>query len=310
MQLNAREETPVVSVWMITYNHEKFIRQSIESVLMQKTNFPIELVIGEDCSTDGTRKIIEELEQKYPQVIKPVYHKSNVGAARNAYEFCLPKLKGKYVACLEGDDYWMDPFKLQKQVDFLEANPDYILSFHDCKVVDRDNKVLKEGRLAENFKKDLPQESIILGSLIPTNTVLFRNRVITCPKEIFSVTNNDTFLFALLGQHGKAKFSNDVQPSAYRVHDGGIWSSIDNLEKRKSGLNTYEQLYKVIDSKYKHLIKKALFTRRLMLIKQNKSVLDSIKYYINSYNYFYFGNGMYKTWLKSHYDLLKQLYRN
>jgi len=116
---------PLVSIWMITYNHEKYLSQALEGVLMQKTSFNYEIVIGEDCSTDGTRNVLESYVKKYSNLIKPLFHDKNVGAFRNAYEFVLPLCHGKYIACLEGDDFWTDPFKLQKQVDFLEKNPDY-----------------------------------------------------------------------------------------------------------------------------------------------------------------------------------------
>lgn len=132
--MNAIDNSPMLSVWMVAYNHEKFIRQSLESVLKQKTNFAFEVIIGEDCSTDNTRAIIREFEAKYPQIIKPIYHTSNVGAYRNAYEFCYPQLKGKYIACLEADDYWLDENKLQQQVDMLENDDKAALCFTQVKV--------------------------------------------------------------------------------------------------------------------------------------------------------------------------------
>ena len=114
----------VVSVCMITYNHENYIREAIEGVLMQKTNFPIELIIGEDCSTDNTRAIVIEYANKYPQTIHTLLTVENVGMTKNFYK-TLKAATGKYIALCEGDDYWIDSQKLQKQVDFLEANEEY-----------------------------------------------------------------------------------------------------------------------------------------------------------------------------------------
>src|ERR1017187_3141169 len=94
-----------VSIIMPAYNCEKYIRQAVESVLQQNTNFPIELIIGEDSSTDNTRAIVQEFENKYPRIIKPIYLESNVGVVRNRFEFCYPKLSGKYIACIDSDDY-------------------------------------------------------------------------------------------------------------------------------------------------------------------------------------------------------------
>lgn len=112
---------PLVSVWMITYNHEKFIAQAIDSVIMQKTNFDYEIVIGEDCSTDRTREIVLEYKAKHPDKFKLLLQEKNVGMMQN-FIVTLKTCNGKYIALLEGDDYWTDPLKLQKQVDFLQAN--------------------------------------------------------------------------------------------------------------------------------------------------------------------------------------------
>ena len=117
-------EKPLVSVFMITYNHEKFIAQAIEGVLMQKTNFPFELIIGEDCSTDRTREIVVDYAQRFPEIIKPILHEKNVGMKSNM-NTCMQACSGKYTAICEGDDYWIDSLKLQKQVGFLEAHSDF-----------------------------------------------------------------------------------------------------------------------------------------------------------------------------------------
>lgn len=125
---------PIVSVFVMTYNHELFIEQSLEGILMQKTNFDVEIVVGEDCSTDNTRKIVLNYANKYPGKFKLLLHKQNIGALANqnaVFQSCT----GKYIAFCEGDDYWTDPLKLQKQVDFLEANEDYGLVHTGCKSI-------------------------------------------------------------------------------------------------------------------------------------------------------------------------------
>ena len=128
----------MVSVFMLAYNHEKYIAEAIDSVLMQKTDFDFDIVIGEDCSTDATRRIVLEDAQKYPNKIKPILHNVNVGAMLNQ-RYVLEACTGKYVAMCEGDDYWTDPFKLQKQVDFLEANKEYVLATHGYRIVKYDS---------------------------------------------------------------------------------------------------------------------------------------------------------------------------
>lgn len=124
--------TPLLSIVTITYNHEPFIAKTIEGVLMQQVKFPIELIIAEDCSTDGTRAICQRYAEEYPELIRLITSDSNVGAIANERRAMLAA-RGKYIAFCEGDDYWTDPLKLQKQVDFLESHPDYSVTFHRCK---------------------------------------------------------------------------------------------------------------------------------------------------------------------------------
>lgn len=124
-----RERIPV-SIFMLTYNQERYIRQALDSILMQKVNFEYEIVIGDDCSTDSTPDILKEYYRKWPDRIKLILRKKNVGVTKNLYDV-LRKMRGDYVACLEGDDYWTDENKLQKQYDFLEANREYVACVHD-----------------------------------------------------------------------------------------------------------------------------------------------------------------------------------
>ena len=124
--------SPLLSVVTLTYNHEPYIAQCIEGVLAQKTSFPIEYIIADDCSTDGTRAICEEYAKNNPDIIRLISSSANVGAVENEQRAFLAA-KGKYIATCEGDDYWTDPLKLQKQVDFLESHPEYSVCFHRFK---------------------------------------------------------------------------------------------------------------------------------------------------------------------------------
>lgn len=125
---------PMVSVNMITYNHRPYLAEAIEGVLMQETDFPLELVIGEDCSTDGTREIAFDYQRRFPDVVRVVTSEQNVGSRANSYRVRKAS-RGKYIAFCEGDDYWIDPRKLQKQVDFLESHPDYGLVHTDVQML-------------------------------------------------------------------------------------------------------------------------------------------------------------------------------
>ena len=135
--------TPLLSIVTITYNHEPFIAKTIEGVLMQQVKFPIELIIAEDCSTDGTRAICQRYAEEYPDLIRLITSDSNVGAIANERRAMLAA-RGKYIAFCEGDDYWTDPLKLQKQVDFLESHPDYSVTFHRCKHYNVETKLWRD----------------------------------------------------------------------------------------------------------------------------------------------------------------------
>lgn len=121
--------SPLVSVVCVTYNHEKFLRQALDGFLMQKTSFPVEIILAEDCSTDGTRKICEEYKAKYPEQINYIFSDHNVGPQANELR-AMQAVRGKYIAYCEGDDYWTEPNKLQWQVDFMESHPEYSVCWH------------------------------------------------------------------------------------------------------------------------------------------------------------------------------------
>lgn len=217
---------PVVSVCMITYNHERFIAQAIDSVLMQETDFPLELVIGEDCSTDATRAIVVEYAERYPQIIRPLLPEHNLGMMPN-FVATLSACKGKYIALLEGDDYWTDPHKLQKQVESLEAHPECVLCHHNAMIIDESGRPISDSNLPVGLQRDFLAEELVKCAHVLTLTACFRNVLRDYPPEFFKVLNGDSFLFSLLGNHGKSKYlGGSVEPDVYRVHAGGVWSAL------------------------------------------------------------------------------------
>lgn len=270
--------TPLVSVLMITYNHEQYIRQALESVFTQQTEFEFEVVIGEDCSTDNTRSIIREFEAKYPDRLFPVYHTKNVGMIRNSYEFCYPKLRGKYAAFLEGDDFWTDPQKLQKQVDFLEQNPSYSLCYHSFGVIN-ERDIIVDLKYLENKNVAPPDnrcdlEYYLRYKNIKTLTVVFRMSSIV-PAELHRVmfdspapTSGDIPLFFLLLSEGDGFFLNEIM-GVYRLHSEGITN-----KKRKTNdpvlITTIKIFNRLSNSKKKHFLK----GRLIEALKSNLAIGD------------------------------------
>jgi glycosyltransferase involved in cell wall biosynthesis len=171
-------DAPLLSVCLITYNHAKFIRQAIDSVLMQKVNFSWELVIADDCSVDGTREILQEYKSKYPQFIRLILQDRNVGPAQNWIDL-LRFPKGKYIAYFEGDDYWIDSNKLQKQVDFMTLHPQCSGCFTDLILIDSKGNIVRELRRVPSGLKLVGTELLMQGNVIHSSTIMLRTEVIT-----------------------------------------------------------------------------------------------------------------------------------
>lgn len=172
------EKEIAVSVICVTYNHERYIRQALDSILMQKTNFAFEVLIGEDHSTDGTRHILKKYEKKYPDIFRMYYRSVNMGATKNEYELFM-NAKGKYIAALELDDVWTDAYKLQKQLDFLELHSEYIGVAHDFDIIDKNGNVIEndDNKCIKQFfgKKFTFEDFMEYGFVFQTGTHFYRN---------------------------------------------------------------------------------------------------------------------------------------
>ena len=217
-----------VSVCMVAYNHADFIGKAIESVIDQETDFVVNLVIGEDCSNDSTRVEIEKYLERYPSRIQMITSAINVGAQNNfvrTFHACT----GRYVALLEGDDFWIDKQKLQKQVDFLDSHPEYAVCAHNLLVVD--DKGNSEGTLVHNGPRTDSYNLLEMagGNMLATASCLYRNSFTAGPNpsgfpEWFqTVKIGDYCLHMLAARHGMVKYFPDVM-GVYRVHGGGAWS--------------------------------------------------------------------------------------
>lgn len=243
-------ENPLVSICIQTYNHGEFLKECLESVLSQQVNFDFEVLLGEDNSTDETRQVCLEFAEKFPEKIRLfLHHRENqipvMGEATSNFNafYNLFSAKGKYIAFCEGDDFWDDPFKLEKQVDFLEKNSSYVFTYHMYREVNRNGKKSEHPESIIQPIKDISAEALKKGESHPLLlTICFRNIIREIPKEILEVINVDTFLLSLLGQYGGAKFLSAINPACYRKHEGGIWSKQIKKKKFLSKINTYGKL--------------------------------------------------------------------
>lgn len=211
----------LVSVLMPTYNHEKCIGQALESILFQRRNFDLEVLIGDDSSQDRTVEIVSEYYKKRPDILKPIFRSENIGFKNNYIDLFF-RCKGKYIAVLSGDDYWIDPYKLQKQVDFLEENPDYVLVGHNSIVL---HDELSTPAILSNQTKtstDVSTRDLMENNPFSASEVMFRNFLIKeFPPIYYESTGEDRRLYILLSQFGKCRFDLDVT-GVYRIHPGSI----------------------------------------------------------------------------------------
>jgi glycosyltransferase involved in cell wall biosynthesis len=244
----------LLSVTLICYNHERFIKQAIESVLEQETNFNFEILIADDASTDNSKAIIEYYANKFSDKIIPIFRDNNIGARMNGID-ARAKAKGKYIAYLDGDDYWNDKSKLQKQVDFMENNPEYSYCYHPWQIYNEES---------QKFGSKIYYNDRIIG-------LVFRNIINEFPIQFLNVPNGDNFMKFMLSTYGKSKLIKNIKPAIHRHHKGGVWSLTSEEYKLKSRLKTTEKLLEAYYSSiYKTKLKNDL-VKILIDIKSYKN---------------------------------------
>ena len=274
--------TPLVSICCITYNHASFIRKCLDGFLMQQTDFPIEILIHDDCSTDGTTEIIREYEAKYPDLIFPLYEEENQyqqGKAAEIDFYNYRRARGKYIAYCEGDDYWTDPLKLQKQVDFMETNPEYSVCFHDCWVYNTWNgEYVRRTKLEKETDGDITINDFLnsKNGIGQPLTMLFRKDVYDYEWQKYYTRFCDTMEIMHLLMVGKGRYLN-FNGGQYNLHQGGI--SATNPNTRRS-LESCEDAQQMWDYTQHPAVKRFYidaFKWRLDICKENKMYKESIQ---------------------------------
>ncbi|QLE51297.1 glycosyltransferase [Nostoc sp. C057] len=245
-----------LSVLILAYNHEKFIIQALDSVLMQQVDFDYEIVIGEDCSTDNTRDILVGYQQEHPEKIRLLLPEKNLGMHDNFIQ-TFKACRGKYIALLEGDDYWTSPEKLQKQVDFLDTHTDYTICFHNALYLYQDGST-KCFMPPENCKNTFTLEDILNSNIMSFASIVFRQGFIEeFPEWMYDINFVDWILQILLAQHGNIGYINETM-NVYRIHPNGNWSWRTQIEMRLEILKAYHYIENYLDSKYQKKIRIAM----------------------------------------------------
>lgn len=278
------DNTPLVTICCITYNHAAYIRECLNGFLMQETNFKFEVVIHDDASTDETQSIIKEYCEKYPNVFSPIFQHVNQysrGIKSIIQTFCVPKFRGKYIAMCEGDDYWIDPYKLQKQVNFLESHPDYGMCYTKVKRYNQQNKKYIDVWGGANETMD----KLLIENTIPTLTAVFHKAIydkylteIHPSKRGWLMGDYPIWLY--FAQNSKIKFINETT-GVYRICTESASHSND-IEKIIRFNNSYHDIRTWYNSRQNTVPQKKLDQNQAVLLF-NSSVFRSSKEYAKLY---------------------------
>ena len=257
----------LVDVTICTYNHQNYISKCIEGVLMQKTNFKFRVLIADDCSTDTSQDIIKRYSQDYPEIIFPFLRQKNLGSKENS-KLLFGACTAKYIANCDGDDYWIDENKLQKQVDFLEANPDYSICAHRT-------LFLRQGKLEPDngYDEDVTYTINDLASKnsVHSNTMVLRNVINPLPDSFSQSPIGDYYLVMLASRYGHTMVLKDAM-AVYRVHSGGVFSSISEKKQLVDSITSLD----IIIENFKDgndNVKKSLVDQRLRYMTRLLGVL-------------------------------------
>lgn len=277
---------PIVSVWMVTFNHQDYIAQAVESVMMQQTDFNVHLFIGEDFSSDNTRVICQSLKQKYPDQISLFLNEKNLGPIKNAsniYKACFNS-GAKYIAMLEGDDYWTDPLKLQMQVDFMEANPSIGACFTNAAVHNHINHTkykYNDIYLLEEGVIDKRNLFNIGGGIYPTCTLVYRNGLVAIPDHIVEMAGDELLMFTL-ANNADIVYLNVITATYNRWHNGAFSGISNNKKKllryRRKELKGYEKLLPLLIDSNQLLLKFRMKKVASHIIKKDKFSTLNFRY--------------------------------
>ena len=239
--------TPKISVLMLTYNHAPYLKEAIEGVLMQQTDFDFELIICNDCSPDSSEQVIQPFVDRHPEIISYFRHKKNIGFIENQ-RFAFKKANGKYIAYCEGDDYWTCPNKLQFQYDFLEKNSEFVMTTARNLVLHQDDgKITNDGKdsIFENKEVvDYTQETFFNERPTQTLTYLIRKDAIDLKWIDVYPNYRDLYYFYHALEFGKGRAFNKIV-GVYRLHEGGVYSSLETEKKLRTSIDIFSNIKKI-----------------------------------------------------------------
>jgi hypothetical protein len=266
---------------MLTYNQRAFVSEAINSVVAQQTSFPVEVVIGEDCSTDGTREIVSSYAERCAERVRVISSEANVGMYRNLVR-TWAACRGRYIAVLEGDDYWSCSTKLQRQVEWLEAHPTTTVCAHQARVIGdggEDRGVIPLSGATATF------EDLLLTNLIPTCSVMYRAGIVTAiPAWIDGLKLGDWPLHLLHAQQGNAVVLPEVW-AVYRQHGAGAWSSMRLEEQIREVVKMYDAVDGHFERRYHSIVREGIsrqYTMGMEYRRSHRDHLGTLRYSLRS----------------------------
>lgn len=285
----------LVAINCLTYNHEPYIRQCLEGFVTQKTKFRFVAIVHDDASTDNTAKIVREYADKYPDIIKPIFETVNQyskkdGSLDRIIKQAINETNCKYIAVCEGDDYWTDPFKLQKQIDFLENNPEYTMCFHNAiehyeKNIGGEN--IKDKIFSRISDKDYTGTSLLRHWIVPTASIVYRKSILDTDIYKRSIANKnfiygDILLILSCAERGKVRGISDIM-SVYRRHEGGVTIINEHTDITDNLVIHYLDIPYYFGKHYETIVKeKVVFALlrewRLSKIKNKSYLIKSFRY--------------------------------
>lgn len=271
--------SPLVSIICITFNHANYIEDALNGLLMQVTDFPFEIILYDDASTDGTTDIVRSYAKAYPNIINTIIQTQNQWSkGKRPSLFTYPAAKGKYIAICEGDDYWLDKYKIQTQFNILEYNKDICLSYHDAICID------KKGTIT-GFNKPISKNYTYIelrnAPFIPTLTRFYINEKFTWLSDPSRPSAGDAIMTTYLSRFGGAKFADNLLPAVYRQHEGGVWSSKTHIEKTRITIDVMlfiaNKYYKESDIDSSKIFLEKAFISGLDMLPASTSLVISLK---------------------------------
>ena len=263
-----------VTVWCTVYNHEKYLRKCLDGFVMQKTNFPFEVIVHDDCSTDSSKEIIQEYAKQYPDIICPVLENENQYSKGRINEIMMQYVRSKYFAICEGDDYWSSPYKLQKQFDYMEKDLSCVLCVHNTVIHDLSNRVKDKLFFEEKTIHELSAKEVFFGWNVHTSSYFIRASAFDLPKKFYNVWCGDYVMLTFLFTKGRVvSLPNVLSVYNYSNPDGVTMLNAGLYEREKAAqvkrMEYLRDLDEITDRRFHDIIDERI-REILLVMKLNK----------------------------------------